>query len=70
MLQIKPLRLLILENMYSMVEERQSVLEHLLQEYQQTLDVLGKVVSGEIDRSRVIVSQDGWQLLPEEPEDE
>ncbi len=69
-MQIKPLRLLILENMYSMVEERQSVLEHLLQEYQGTLDMLGKVVSGEIDRSRVIVSQDGWQLLPEEPGDE
>ena len=62
-----PLSQRLLQVLYPMLEEDVQVLQQHEAEHRKTLEILRQVVSGELDPKRVKVSDDGWQIIPEEP---
>lgn len=58
------------ENLYEMLGRKQAELEGLNIEYNRLLAVLGQVVSGEIERGRVLVDLAArtWTVGAKEPE--
>ena len=66
---MQPLAARLLQFLYPMLEEDMQNLQVAEEEHRKTLDVLRRVVAGELDPKRVKVSDDGWQITPEEPDD-
>lgn len=64
---MQPLAGRVLQMIYPLLEEDQQELAKLEGEHRKTLNLLRQVVKGEMDPSRVIVSDDGWQIMPEQP---
>lgn len=65
-----PLSTRLLQALYPLLEEDYRALQNAEQEHRNTHSLLRRVVNGEIPLSRVIVSDDGWQVLPEPPSDD
>ena len=66
---MQPLAARLLQFLYPMLEEDMQNLQVAESEHRKTLDVLRRVVNGELDHRLVKVSDDGWQIIPEEPSD-
>ena len=66
---MQPLSQRLIQVIYPLLEEDAQALQTAELEHRKTLDVLRRVVSGELNPKRVKVSDDGWQILPEEPND-
>ena len=64
---MQPLSQRLLQVLYPMLEEDVQAMQVHETEHRKTLELLRQVVSGQIDLKRVKVSDDGWQVLPEEP---
>lgn len=67
---MQPLSTRLLQALYPLLEQDYQALSQAEQEHRNTHSLLRRVVNGELDPSRVIVSDDGWQVLPEPPKDD
>ena len=59
----------LLQALYPMLEEDSAYMTQQEQSHRNTLDVLRRIVKGELDPKMVVVSDDGWQIMPEMPSD-
>ncbi len=65
---MQPLSQRLLQVLYPMLEEDGQAMQIAESEHRKTLELLKQVVNGSMDPKRVKVSDDGWQIMPEEPE--
>lgn len=52
-----------------LLNEREQKWQELKANYELTLSLLQDIQKGVVDIKNVYVTDDGWQLMPEEPED-
>lgn len=64
-----PLQQHLFQMTQQVLQEREQAWQQVLQSYKLTLSLLQDIQKGVVDVQQVYVTDDGWQLLPPEPED-
>ncbi len=67
-MQVKPIADHLANTVLGMAQEREQILQQVIQQYNEMLVMLQQLKKGEIELGRLIVTDDGWKLMPEAPQ--
>ena len=65
-MQVTPLAQRVTESMFQIAAEFEMALSEEIANHKNTLGLLQRLKSGDVSIDRVVVSDDGWQVMPPE----
>ena len=69
-MQVRPLSQRVTESMFQIAAEFEAALEEEIANHKNTLDLVRRLKTGEVSLDSVVITDNGWRVLPPEPSEE